>query len=133
MILTPPDSDPPSRAVMIWDGDCSFCRRWIRRWRRWTAGMIDDEPYQQAAGRFARIPPGDFVRAVHLVEPDGRTTRGAEAALRSLEIAGRAGWLIRAYRRIPLFARTCELAYRFVARHRAGFDRMERALVRVKG
>ena len=87
----------------------------------------DKEPL--CAGTVYFAPPDYHL----LVEPDGRTSRGAEAALRSLEIAGRATWLMRAYRRTPLFARGCELAYRFVARHRKAFDRIERALGGVKG
>ena len=30
-------SHPPPKPLMIWDGDCHFCRRWIERWREITA------------------------------------------------------------------------------------------------
>src|ERR1044072_8117588 len=75
-------SPAPTRPLMVFDGDCSFCRRWISRWRSLTCGAIDYEPYQSAAQRLPQVPEENFHRAVHLIEPDGTITTGAHAALR---------------------------------------------------
>jgi hypothetical protein len=29
-------SNPPPKPLMIWDGECHFCKRWIERWREIT-------------------------------------------------------------------------------------------------
>ena len=61
------------RPLIIFDGDCSFCRRWIARWQHFACGKIDFEPYQSGAPRFPKIPTDNFKRAIHLIEPDGST------------------------------------------------------------
>lgn len=116
---------------MIWDGNCGFCRRWIVRWRRLTGRAVDDEPYQRAADRFPGIHPEQFAAAVHLIEPDGTVTRAAEAALKSLALAGRAKWLWRLYRSVRCFRWGAEGVYRWVALHRNLLDRIERKVLRV--
>ena len=51
-------SNPPPKPLLIWDGDCDFCRLWIERWREMTAGKVDYATYQEAADRFPEIPLG---------------------------------------------------------------------------
>src|SRR5438093_9569292 len=53
-------SNPPSKPLMIWDGECHFCRRWIERWREITAGEVEYAPYQEIAVRFPEIPREQF-------------------------------------------------------------------------
>jgi len=38
---------PADRPVLVFDGDCGFCRFWIERWRGATGGKVDYEPYQK--------------------------------------------------------------------------------------
>lgn len=114
---------------MIWDGDCSFCRRWITRWEHRTGGKIDYEPSQTAADRFPQIPREEFSRSVFLIEPDGKITRAAEAVFRSLALASCSRYLLWMYQRVPGFAAMTEAAYRFIARHRNPIDRLDRIIV----
>src|SRR5512146_1444961 len=65
------------KPLMIFDGDCRFCRRWIGRWRELTGESVEYEPYQSASERFPEIPPEVFARAVQFVEPGGRRSQGA--------------------------------------------------------
>ena len=112
--------EAPARPLMIYDGDCGFCREWIALWRRLTGGRVDYATAREAAARFAEIPREEFDRAVQLVEPDGRVSSGAEVAFRSL--AAGPGWRFPAwcYDRVPGIARADEAAYRFIARRRGG-------------
>jgi hypothetical protein len=75
------------------------------------------EPYQAAHARFPQIPVEALAAAVHLVEPDSRVSRGAEAVFRALSHGG-PGWPLVAYRFLPGFAALSEVGYRFVATHR---------------
>ena len=34
-------SNPPPKPLIIWDGDCHFCRRWIERWSEITGDAVD--------------------------------------------------------------------------------------------
>jgi predicted DCC family thiol-disulfide oxidoreductase YuxK len=114
----------PERPLVVFDGDCGFCRRWIERWRQTLGDRVDFLPYQEAASRFPAIPESAFRDAVHLVEPDGRVTRGAEAVFRALAHAPGRRWPLRLYRRLPGFAPISEACYRTVARHRTLFGRL---------
>jgi predicted DCC family thiol-disulfide oxidoreductase YuxK len=111
--------NPPPKPLMIWDGECHFCKRWIERWREVTAGKVDYKTYQEAADRFPEISVERFKRAVAFIEPDGETFFAAEAVYRSLRYRFSRRWLAWSYDRVPGFAATSEVAYKFIARHRS--------------
>src|SRR5258705_8054980 len=105
------------RPLLVWDGDCDFCRTWIARWRHETGDAIEFATYQSVADRFPAIPLERFRRSVVLIEPDGRVSVAAEAVFRSLATSPRAGLGWRAYRRLPGFAPLSERIYRIVPDH----------------
>ena len=111
-------ANPPTKPLVIWDGDCHFCRRWIERWRETIGDCVEYEPSQYAAARFPEIAPAEFGKALILILPSGEVYRGAEAALRSLSFAPRRAWLLRIYNSIPAVAWSCDAAYRLIARNR---------------
>lgn len=111
-------ANPPSKPLLVFDGDCHFCRRWVERWRDLTAGAIDYAPFQEVAARFPEIPREAFEGAVHFIEKDGKVYRAAEAVFRSLGTVRGHRWLIWGYEHVPGFAPIMEMAYGFVARNR---------------
>jgi lipase maturation factor 1 len=119
---------PPSKPLLVFDGDCGFCRRWIARWKTQTGLAVDYVPFQDesVAGRFPEIPRSDFEESVHLILPDASVSRGAEAVFRSLAEGARHRWLLGLYRRIPALADVCELLYEEVALHRTQLSKLDR-------
>ena len=116
-----------SKPLLIYDGECRFCCRWIASTKAITGGRVDYEPSQTAAQRFPQIAPEEFVLAVQWVGADGTTCSGAEAVLSALATArwyGRVALAI--YHRVPVFARIAEAAYAGVAAHRSFFSRLTR-------
>src|SRR6476646_9347425 len=111
-------SNPPPKALLIWDGDCDFCRLWIERWREMTAGKIDYTTYQKATDRFPEIPPDEFNRSLVLIQPDGTVIFAAEAVYRSLAYRRSREWLAWSYHHVPGFSAVSETGYGFIARHR---------------
>jgi lipase maturation factor 1 len=111
-------SNPPLKPLMVWDGECHFCKRWIERWREITAGKVEYATYQEAAARFPEIPLEQFKRAVAFIEPDGEAFFAAEAVYRSLRYRSSRKWLAWSYDHIPGFAMISEAAYKLIARHR---------------
>ena len=111
--------NPPPKPLMIWDGECHFCKRWIERWREITAGKVDYATYQEAAARFPEIPIEQFKRSVVFIEPDGEAFFAAEAVYRSLRYRSSRKWLAWSYDHVPGFAGISEAAYKFIARHRS--------------
>jgi lipase maturation factor 1 len=118
---------PPSRPLMVFDGDCRFCRRWIARWKNSTGDAVDYLPFQEEeiALRFPEIPRADLEEAVHLVLPDGTVFRGAHAVFRSLAEGGRHRWLARLYEKFPGFADATEMLYEEVALHRTFLSHLD--------
>jgi predicted DCC family thiol-disulfide oxidoreductase YuxK len=112
-------SNPPPKPLMIWDGECHFCKRWIERWREITAGKVEYVTYQQAAQQFPEIPIERFQRAVAFIEPDGEVLFAAGAVYRSLAYRDSRKWLAWSYDHIPGFAAISEGAYKFIARNRS--------------
>jgi predicted DCC family thiol-disulfide oxidoreductase YuxK len=110
--------DAPPKPLLIFDGDCHFCRRWIERWRDLTAGAVEYAPSQEVASRFPEIPPEAFDRAVQFIDTHGTVYSAAEAVFRSLGQKRGRGWMIWCYEHVPGFALITEFAYRLVARYR---------------
>ncbi len=108
----------PSKPLVIFDGDCHFCRRWIERWRELTQGAVEYAPFQEAADRFSEIPREDFEQALHFIDKDGTVHRGAAAVFRSLGSVRTGRALIWCYDHVPGFAPITEVFYRMVARQR---------------
>jgi predicted DCC family thiol-disulfide oxidoreductase YuxK len=133
----------PERPLMLYDGNCDFCRLWIARWRRVTGDAVEYLPAQQVSSRFPEVPLSKFAEAVQLREPDGRWSSGAEAVYRALSHARGApapgapaeggswsgpasGAWIALYRGLPPFAWASEFGYRVIARNRPFFTRVTR-------
>src|SRR6478672_810226 len=90
LATTPPSNTP----LLVYDGDCAFCRIWIEFWRRLTGGQIAFAPYQEVADRFPQIPRENFQRAVQLILPDGEVLSAAHAVSRSLECVPDHAWML---------------------------------------
>src|SRR3989475_5362685 len=111
-------SNLPPKSLIIWDGDCHFCRRWIERWREITRGVVDYATSQESAERFPEIPREQFERSVIYIETDGSVFFGAEAVFRSLRCRSSKKWLAWSYEHVPGFAAVSESFYRIIASNR---------------
>ena len=121
-------SNPPAKPLMIWDGECHFCRRWIERWRETTAGRVDYEPFQTVAERFPEIPASEFEKAVQFIETDGRVFSGAEGVYRSLGYNPRHRWFTWCYEHVPGCAAISHAVYAVIARNRTVASGLTRLL-----
>ena len=112
------ESGTEPKPLLIYDGDCGFCRRWVARWKKQTAERIDYASYQGVAPRFPEIPLEQFQQAVQLISTDGTRCSGAEAVFETRARGmNKKGWLW-IYHNVPGFGPLSRLGYRFVARHR---------------
>jgi len=108
---------PWDKPVLLWDGDCGFCRRWVARWRGQTLGRVEFRPYQEAENLPVELTHDVLQRKVHLIEPNREVSAGAEAIMRVMAHGGhRTGlWM---YRTVPSFSAASECVYRIVAENR---------------
>jgi predicted DCC family thiol-disulfide oxidoreductase YuxK len=117
-------ADRPLKPLMIYDGDCHFCVRGIRYWKRATGDYVDYTASQDPSihARFPEIPQKEFDTSVQLITLDGLVHNGAEAVFRSLACANRARWMLNWYQHSRVFAGITEWGYHFIARHRPFFS-----------
>lgn len=115
-----------AKDLVLWDGDCGFCRRsieWVQR--QDGAGHFAAVPYQQAPA--PPMTPALEVaceRAVHVIRADGQMLRAGRAVIYILSVleGGLLGRAIGAMR-LPPFIWLIELGYYVVARNRRFFSR----------
>jgi len=99
------------RPLLLYDGECPFCRRWAARGQKLRSGQVDFQPNQAEA----------CPSAVQLIEPGGRVSSGAEAIFRTLATRRGWRWLPWLYQRLPGFGAVTRMVYRWVARNRHRF------------
>ncbi len=109
------------KPLLIFDGDCGFCRAWIKRWEKATGDKVSYAPSQEVGAQYPDIKPQEFQRAVQLVEPNGHKSSAAEAIYRTLTYCGVNGWLW-AYQKVPGFSVFSEWGYSVIAGHRPLFS-----------
>ena len=117
-----------TQPLLVWDGDCGFCRFWLSKWQKWTWYRIPSAPYQSLDSQYPHINPDSFSKAVYLIFPDGSFHFGVRAILESFGLVNRHRWLLWSYQHIPGLAPIAEASYRFVATHRPQFGRLTKLL-----
>ncbi|HEV3139953.1 MAG TPA: lipase maturation factor family protein, partial [Vicinamibacterales bacterium] len=117
-----------TKPVLVFDGDCGFCRFWVSRWQCRTGDRLEYQPYQsdEVARRFPDLSGDRCKHAVQLVEPDGSVCEAAQAVFRGLAQCGGSRTGLFLYEHIPGFAPISELGYRVIARHRPLADRVRK-------
>src|ERR1700757_1255324 len=105
-------SDNP---ILLYDGNCGFCRIWIQYWDQLTDNRVDYAAAQEVGERFPQIPQESYGQSVQLVMPEGRVLVGARAVFTTLTFVPGLGWLLWLYEHLPGFAVTSEGLYRLIA------------------
>lgn len=107
--------------ILIYDGDCGFCRRQVERVRRWDRERrVQAIPFQELDLVRFGVSRADVEEAMHLVSPAGEVWRGAQAARELLHLLPRVRPLVWLFS-LPGVMFAAERAYRWVARHRHRF------------
>lgn len=107
--------------LVLWDGDCGFCRRCVA-WldRQDLFGVLEFRPYQEA--EISASLREACAKAVHVVTKNGVIFKGAKAVL----FCGRFTRFHRLARLLewPIFLPVLEIGYGIVARNRVFFSRL---------
>jgi predicted DCC family thiol-disulfide oxidoreductase YuxK len=113
-----------SRPVLLYDGECGFCRQWVARLRRWDRrGVIQTLPGAERS-TVPGLPPisdASLDRAMQFVTPDGRVYPGARALPALLPYLS-GGRLLAPALRIPGVQGLADRLYAWISarRHRFG-------------
>lgn len=110
-------SAAPSLPLVLYDGDCAFCRAQAERVRR-IAGDVRVAPLQSSLATVPWIDPDEAVTALHLVDRDGRAYAGAAAIVRLVRLTRPwLGALLLPYH-LPGLRQLAERAYAWAAARR---------------
>lgn len=121
----PAAAAPMLRPVLVYDGECSFCRAQIARIRRMDAHAAFEYLPRRAPGltdRFPQLAGGDLKTGMRLITPDSRVFVGADAVhqiARRLPRWRRLAWLYH----MPGFAALARRGYAWVSAHRRSLGR----------
>lgn len=116
----------PDNPLVLYDGNCGFCRIWIQYWNQLTGNRLDYAASQEAGQRFPEVPRESFGQSVQLVLPGGPVVSGARAVFTTLTFAPGMAWLLWLYYHFPGVAPLSEAAYRLIAAHRTFFYHLTR-------
>lgn len=110
---------PKLKAVMVYDGNCGFCKYWIIKWKRLTKDTIDYVPFQKIAPQFKDIEVDYFKSAVRLILPNGTIVSGPAAAYYSTRNRLVFSMLYRWYTQSSFFRMVSNILYKWIADNRS--------------
>ncbi|MAT81744.1 MAG: hypothetical protein CMJ29_08880 [Phycisphaerae bacterium] len=117
--LLPEAELPTALPLVVYDGNCGFCRKCLKRYESISSpDTLAWAPYQKAAGTYPGIPESQFEQSVHFIRPDGSHVNGAEAIFEVMDRVDLRSWPLWLYRHLAIFRWPCDLGYRMVAGHR---------------
>lgn len=120
-------SYPPSQNILIWDGECGFCKFWKTRWEAKTQGKVVFETYQNSASKFKDFPLKEFKKASRLIEPDGKIYSGPDSAYRSMWHSGNKFWH-KLYASNTFFESISNHGYNHIAKNRSFYFKVTKLL-----
>jgi len=112
---------------MLFDGDCGFCQRWIKKWQKITGDIVIYAPYQERLKNFPQVTRNQCRQAVQLILFGGQVHSGAHAVFIVLALAKKYSWLLWLYDHVPFLGRICEIIYQLVAEHRFLLSKLYRS------
>ena len=107
-----------NKPVMVYDGECAFCKRMISKFKRLTCAEVRYRSYQKVAPQFSEVSIPEFEKAVYYFEPDGQFYSGSDAVFQCLRHVPRYRGLTFLYSHLLIMRVICRLGYWFVARNR---------------
>jgi lipase maturation factor 1 len=122
------DREADNRPLLIFDGDCGFCRAWVEYWKGRTGERVRYAPFQEVVEQFPQVSREQFASAIKLILPDGEVRSGAHAAFTALASLPGKRWLLWLYESLPGTGTFCEAVYGVIARHRSFAFQLTRLL-----
>ena len=119
---------PTEKPILVWDGECGFCKYWVTRWKSLTQDKIDYKTYQEVASQFKDIPVKEFKKASRLIETDGSMFSGPDSAYRSYTYSKKSLPWHRWYHTYTWFTKLSDHGYNYIAKHRPFFFKLTKLL-----
>jgi len=112
------DFPPKEKPILVWDGECGFCKFWVIRLQKRTKDKIDFKTFQEVGGLLKDIPLKEFKKASRLIETDGHVFNGPDSLYRSLYHSASTSQWHRWYHKYLWFEKLNDHAYNTIAKNR---------------
>lgn len=109
---------PKNKPLMVYDGNCGFCKYWIIKWKKISGDRVDYISYQRAYPQFKDIEVAHFKEAVRLIDTEGAIYNGPDAAFRTFYLKGKVPFLHLWYGKYLWFKKLLDFLYQWVADNR---------------
>lgn len=116
------------KPILIYDGDCGFCRKWMRWFQAHDPQKQMDYMARQSPEREARYPQlndAKYQGALQLILPTGEIRSGEMATATALQFISGTHWhLLGKFVTLPGIRQCAHIGYKLIAknRHRLGCD-----------
>src|SRR5437867_10153976 len=104
------NESPVDRPLLVFDGECPFCRAWVEYCKCLTGDRVLYAPYQEVGPHIPIFPLENFASAFNLIMPDGKLLVGAPAVLGGWDSVQSKRWMVWSYKNIPAVASFSEAA-----------------------
>lgn len=81
-------ADVSVSGLLLWDGDCGFCAKIVKRLHRWARRPFTSAPFQSMAAGLPQSVRKWSSRQMHWVFPDGHVVGGSRALVEVLAASG---------------------------------------------
>ena len=115
---------PKQKPMMVYDGNCGFCKYWVVKWMKITKLSVDYRSFQEVAERYKDIPTEYFRSAVRYIDVDGKIISGPDAAYVAYYTQNKVTFLHQWYVKGKWFMKLSDSAYQWIADHRSFMSKM---------
>ncbi len=111
---------PLGYPLLIWDGECGFCKYWIMFLKNKISNKVKFETYQNAASNFEDIPLIEFKKASRFIDSDGNVFSGPDSLYKALTFSENKyfDWHL-LYKQNNAFRIVSDYGYNFIAKNRS--------------
>ena len=113
--------EPDEQGLLVFDGECGFCRRWVRHMNEWFRRRPEAVAWQTTDLTSLGLTETQCRDAVQFVSRGMKVSAGADAAARVLIVAGFPWALAGRIMLLPGVRSVARAVYRWVARNRHRF------------
>ncbi len=112
------------KPVFIYDGECGFCKKCARRWKKRTGDRVVFRPFQEAAKDFDQITLDTFRASPHFIDENGQVFVAGQSIVELLARGRGLAWHKWVYIHIPFANRFVEYLYKKISSCRECADKI---------
>ena len=112
----------PKHPIMVWDGECEFCRLCADRFKSAGTDTVELIPFQDLHSKYPKAPRLEYEKSVVIFSKNSIQTGAAAVYSYYNEIGVQ--WPLWLYKRFSLFSKISESSYQFVANNRKVFRKI---------